>query len=515
MDSLSSTSYYTPYAAAWLATVALFLLARRLRRSQNLNPPPGPKPWPIIGNLNLIGTLPHRSIHDLSQQYGEIMQLKFGSFNVVVGSSVEMAKVFLKTMDVNFACRPKTAAGKYTTYNYSDITWSPYGAYWRQARKMCLMELFSVKRLESYEYIRVEETNSLVKSIFESAGEEIPLKDLLSTVSLNVISRMVLGKRYLDEESNSVVSPDEFKKMLDELFLLNGVFNIGDSIPWIDFMDLQGYVKRMKTVSKKFDRFLEHVLDEHNERRKAAGEKFEAKDMVDLLLQLADDPNLDVKLERHGVKAFTQDLLAGGTESSAVTVEWAIAELLKKPEIFQKAIEELDRVIGKDKWVSEKDMPNLPYIEAIAKETMRLHPVAPMLVPRRARENCKVAGYDITEGTRVLVSVWSIGRDPKLWEKPEEFYPERFIGKEIDVKGHDFELLPFGAGRRMCPGYSLGLKVIESTLANLLHGFYWKLPKTMSENDLNMEEIFGLSTPKKIPLLTVAQPRLPVEMYRF
>lgn len=208
-------------------------------------------------------------------------------------------------------------------------------------------------------------------------------------------------------------------------------------------------------------------------------------------------------------------MLAGGTESSAVTVEWAIAELLKKPEIFQKAIEELDRVIGKDKWVSEKDMPNLPYIEAIAKETMRLHPVAPMLVPRRARENCKVAGYDITEGTRVLVSVWSIGRDPKLWEKPEEFYPERFIGKEIDVKGHDFELLPFGAGRRMCPGYSLGLKVIESTLANLLHGFYWKLPKTMSENDLNMEEIFGLSTPKKIPLLTVAQPRLPVEMYRF
>ncbi|GKE87122.1 cytochrome P450 71A1-like protein, partial [Tanacetum coccineum] len=208
------------------------------------------------------------------------------------------------------------------------------------------------------------------------------------------------------------------------------------------------------------------------------------------------------------------DLLAGGTESSAVTVEWAISQLLKKPEIFQKATEELDRVIGKNRWVQEKDMPNLPYVEAIAKETMRLHPVAPMLVPRRAREDCKVGGYDITEGTRVLVSVWTIGRDPKLWDKPEEFCPERFIGRDIDVKGHDFELLPFGAGRRMCPGYSLGLKVIEATLANLLHGFTWNLPSKMTKDDLNMEEIFGLSTPKKFPLLTVAQPRLPAEMYR-
>ncbi|KAI3711961.1 hypothetical protein L1987_70510 [Smallanthus sonchifolius] len=510
MDSISSTYY----ALAWLATVALLLLSLRLRRPRHLNRPPGPKPWPIIGNLNLMGSHPHRSIHDLAQKYGEIMQLKFGSHNVVVGSSVEMAKVFLKTQDANFACRPKTAAGKYTTYNYSNITWSPYGPYWRQARKICLMELFSVKRLESFEYIRVEERNSMLKTIFESSGKELPLKDVLSTVSLNVISRMVLGKRYLDKSENSVVSPDEFKKMLDELFLLNGVFNIGDSIPWIDFLDLQGYVKRMKAISKKFDRFLEHVLDEHNVRRTKEGEKFVATDMVDLLLQLADDPNLDVKLERHGVKAFTQDLLAGGTESTAVTVEWAISEMLKKPEIFEKATEELDRVIGKNRWVQEKDMPNLPYIAAIAVEAMRLHPVAPILVPRRTREDCKVAGYDITEGTRVFVSVWTIGRDPKLWDKPEEFCPERFIGKEVDVKGHDFKLLPFGAGRRMCPGYNLGLKVVEGTLANLLHGFDWKLPNTMTKDDLNMEEIFGLSTPKKIPLLTVARPRLPLEMYR-
>ncbi|GJR69270.1 cytochrome P450 71A1-like protein [Tanacetum coccineum] len=505
----------TSYALAWLATVVLILFARHLRRpTTKLNLPPGPKPWPVIGNLNLMGSLPHRSVHQLSKKYGEIMHLKFGSKSVIIASSVEMAKVFLKTMDANFACRPKHAAGKYTTYNYSDITWSPYGPYWRQARKMCVVELFSAKRLDSYEYIRVEEMKSLLRKVKEFSGEEIVLKDLLGTVSLNVISRMVLGKIYSDDEGEkSIVSGEELKKMIDELFLLNGVLNIGDWIPWLGFMDLQGYVKRMKAISKKFDRFLEHVLNEHDARRKAEGERFVPNDMVDLLLQIADDPSLAVKLERHGVKGFTQDLLAGGTESSAVTVEWSIAELLKKPEIFEKATKELDRVIGRDRWVEEKDMPNLPYIRAIAKETMRLHPVAPLLTPRRTLEDCKVDGYDIPENTLVMVSVWNIGRDPELWDKPEEFCPERFIDKDIDAKGNSFELLPFGAGRRMCPGYSLGLKVIESSLANLLHGFTWTLPGAMSREDLVMEEIFGLSTPKKIPLVTVAHPRLPLDTY--
>lgn len=170
---------------------------------------------------------------------------------------------------------------------------------------MCIMELFSAKRLDSYEYIRKEEMGALLRGLHESCGTPTTLKDNLSTVSLNVISRMVLGKKYTDETEDSIVSPEEFKKMLDELFLLSGVLNIGDSIPWINFLDLQGYIKRMKALSKKLDRFLEYVLDEHIERRKGV-EDYVAKDMVDVLLQLADDPNLDVKLERHGVKAFTQ-----------------------------------------------------------------------------------------------------------------------------------------------------------------------------------------------------------------
>lgn len=299
---------WAAYAAAWLVSIALVVLSHHLRRRRKLNLPPGPKPWPIIGNFNLIGSLPHRSLHELTKTYGPLMMLKFGSVPVLVGSSVKMAKLFLRTYDVAFAGRPKTSAGKYTTYNYSDITWSQYGPYWRQARKMCLMELFSVKRLESFEYIRVEELNSVLRAIFNTNGEPMMLKDHLSTLSLNVISRMVFGKRYLDETNDEkpIVTPDEFKKMLDELFLLNGVFNLGDWIPCLKYLDVQGYVKRMKVLAKKFDRFMEHVLDEHNARKVKEKEDWVPKDMVDVLLQLADDPNLEVKLERIGVKAFSQ-----------------------------------------------------------------------------------------------------------------------------------------------------------------------------------------------------------------
>jgi cytochrome P450 len=296
---------WAPFFAIVLATA--LLLATILRRGRCVyRLPPGPKPWPIIGNLNLIGTLPHRSIHTLSKRYGSLMYLRFGLFPVVVGSSVEMAKFFLKTHDAVFIDRPKTAAGKYTTYNYSDITWSPYGAYWRQARKICITELFSAKRLESYEYIRREEMHALLRDLHSASGRAVVLKDYLFTLSLNVITRMVLGKKYLHKEATDGTTLEEFKWMVDEWFVLNGVLNIGDSIPWLDWMDLQGYIKRMKKLSQVFDRFLERVVEEHDGRRRLEGTSFVAKDMVDVLLEIASDPSLEVQIKRDGIKVFIQ-----------------------------------------------------------------------------------------------------------------------------------------------------------------------------------------------------------------
>ncbi|KAG2635269.1 dimethylnonatriene synthase-like [Panicum virgatum] len=519
----------SPWAAlfAVVLATALFLKAipsRGRRRAYNL--PPGPKPWPIIGNLNLLGELPHRSTSELSRRYGPLMQLWFGSMPVVVGSSAEMARFFLKTHDAAFCDRPRFAVGKHTTYDYSDILWAPYGAYLRQARKICAAELFSAKRVGSLEYIRDQEVRALLRGVrgAASGGRAVRLRDHLQMAALGGISRMVLSNKYVETDDGAeggappAATPAEFRELVDEFFALNSAFNIGDYVPWLERLDLQGFVRRMKKMSRRFDRFLEHVLDVHNERRQLEGDRFVARDMVDVLLQRADDPNLEVPMSRDNVKALVQDLLIGGTDTSWMTIEWAVSELLRNPDLLAKATMELDRVVGDDRddrLVRENDLPNLPYIDWIIKETLRVHPAAPMLTPRLAREDASAGGYDIPAGTTVLVNAWAIARDPALWDAAEEFRPERFAGSKIAAGETDFKfkMLPFGSGRRMCPAFSLGLRVIALSLANLLHGFAWRLPDGMDKEDLSMEETYQLVLPRKVPLEAIVEPKLPALLY--
>ncbi|KAK8602376.1 hypothetical protein V6N12_052185 [Hibiscus sabdariffa] len=447
------------------------------------------------------------------------MHLKFGSYPILVASSAEMAKEFLKSHDQIFATRPPHAAGKYVTYNCSDVLWAPYGPHWRQSRKIYQNEIFSSKRLESWEYILVEEMRAFVSRLYGLSGKPIVLKEHLLSLTLGVMCRMVLGKKHFSVSgndqlgSNSILSLQEILEILHEFFFLIGVFNVGDWIPWLDILDLQGYIKRMKALKKKLDRFHDHVFDEHKRKKKELGKDFVAQDMVDVLLQLADDPDLDVKLTYDALRGLTLDLVTAGTDTTVVTVEWVMSELMKQPQLITKATQELDRVIGRERWVQEKDIPQLPYLDAIMKEAMREYPVAPLLPPHMAMKDCKVAGYDIRKGTRVFINTWSIGRDPSLWEQPEEFRPERFLGRSIDVKGRSFELLPFGAGRRMCLGYNLGLKMLQLSIANLLQAFNWKLPDNTKVEDLSMEEAPGITAPRKFPLVAVIEPRLPLHLY--
>ncbi|GJN31514.1 hypothetical protein PR202_gb19923 [Eleusine coracana subsp. coracana] len=511
MEQVGTVVYSTA-----LFLITIILLLRQRRRAGNL--PPGPRPWPVIGNLNLIGPLPHHSIHELSQRYGPLMSLRFGSSLVVVGSSVETARFFLKEQDLAFIDRPRTAAGRYTTYNYCGMMWTPYGPYWRQGRKLWKAEVLNARRLKSLEHVRNDEVRTMLRDLHDVRGAIVAIREHLYMLNLNVISRMVLGKKYVVVDAaagsaSAIMSPEEFRWMLEEQMFLNGALNIGDMIPWLGWLDPQGYVKRMKRVARMFDRFLEQVLDEHVERRRREGEAFAAKDMVDVLLELADDPNLEVPIHRDGVKGNILELIGGGTDTSAITIEWAMSELLRNPEVLVKATEELDRVIGFERLVSEEDIPSLPYIEAVVKETMRMHPVAALLPPRLSREDTSFGGHHIPAGTRVLINVWAIGRDPKVWESPTEFRPERFVGSSVDVKGQDYQLLPFGSGRRMCPGIGLGLKMVQLTLANLLHAFVWRLPDGVAPDELSMEEKFGLTVPRMVPLQAVADPKLPAHLY--
>ncbi|KAH6763857.1 hypothetical protein C2S51_015106 [Perilla frutescens var. frutescens] len=498
---------------AVLTIISKIILCQSCRRHRNL--PPGPKPWPIIGNMHLIGPSIHKSLHSLSQKYGEIMLLKFGKNPVVIASSPEMAKQFLKVHDANFASRPPLAAGKYTAYNYSDVLWAPPGPNWRQARKICLSELFSATRLEFFEPLRVEERRNFLSRLFSLSGKPVELRDHLSRYTLSTMTRMIFGKKYFTEteQENFAFKFKELQLMMDELMLLNGVTNIGDWIPWLNFLDLQGYVGRMKQLFKKLDKFLDCVIDDHQARRVAEKDNFVAKDMVDTLLQALEDPNLQVNLTRDCVKALIQDLLFAGADTSSGTVEWAIHRVMRYPRIIEKAKEELDRVIGRNRWAEEDDFSQLPYINAIMMESMRLHPVTPLLPPHYAIDECKVAGYDISKGTTVIINTFSLGRDPNTWDSPEEFLPERFMGKDIDITGSNFALLPFGSGRRKCVGYKLGIKVVGMTLANLLHGFELKLVEGMRAQDICMDEVYGIAVHPKHPLPIIMEPTLPPHLY--
>lgn len=304
-------------AYAFLASSFLLFLSKLLTNNTHgkLLLPPGPKPWPVIGNLNLLGSVPHRSLHTLALKYGELMYLKFGSKPVLVASSPEMAKEFLKTHDSVFASRPPTAIGKYTSYDYSDMSWAPYGPYWRQARRIFMNEAFSSKRLKTHENLRFLEMKALISGIFISGGtlkKPIVLRDHLSRYSISSMTKMVLGNEYFecdDKNENNIVSLEQLRGMLSKWFFLGGVFNIGDWIPFLSRFDLQGYEKQMKELHKNFDRFNNYVLDDHLSKKTTTNGESEfmnTKDMVDILLEIADDPNLEIQLSRDNIKALFQ-----------------------------------------------------------------------------------------------------------------------------------------------------------------------------------------------------------------
>ncbi|KAF4392815.1 hypothetical protein F8388_018367 [Cannabis sativa] len=207
-------------------------------------------------------------------------------------------------------------------------------------------------------------------------------------------------------------------------------------------------------------------------------------------------------------------MITAGMDTTAISVEWAMAEVIKNPRVQQKAHEELDRVIGVERVMNENDFSNLHYLQSIVKEAMRLHPPTPLMLPHKANDNVKIGGYDIPKGTIVHVNVWAVARDPAVWKDPLEFRPERFLEEDVDMKGHDYRLLPFGAGRRVCPGAQLGINLVTSMLGHLLHHFCWSPSDGMKPDDIDLSENPGMVTYMKSPLQAIASPRLPSHLYK-
>ncbi|KAK3199956.1 hypothetical protein Dsin_023371 [Dipteronia sinensis] len=468
------------------------------------NLPPGPWKLPLIGNMHLlVGSLPHHSLRDLANKYGPLMHLQLGEVSHIVISSPAAAKEIMKHHDINFAQRPRILAARFATYDYTDIGFSPYGDYWRQLRKICMLELLSAKRVQSFRSIREEEMLKLMRSISSKAGLSINFTKMLFSLTNDITARAAFGGRCKDQEAFILAS----KKLLE----LAAGFNLADVFPSIKLLEV---LSGMRSVLEKqygvVDKIFDNIINEHRacKATRKTGED-EKDDLVHVLLNLLDQGDLEVPLTTDNIKALILDVFIGGTDTSSSTLEWAVSEMLKNPRVLEKAQAEVRQVFDRKGNVDEARLHELEYLKLVIKETFRLHPPAP-LIPRECRESCKIDGYDIPVGSKVIINTWAIGRDPNYWTEPENFYPERFLGSSIDYKGANFELIPFGAGRRMCPGLSFATSNVELALAQLLYHFNWKLPNGTKNEDLDMTENFGLAVKRKNDLYLIPIPYHPL-----
>nr|AHZ31753.1 flavonoid 3'-hydroxylase [Viola x wittrockiana] len=503
---------YSTLLYSTLVTLLIYiLLTLRTRRSRL---PPGPKPWPLVGNLPHLGPAPHRNIAALARTYGPLMHLRLGSVNVVVAASASVAAQFLKTHDSNFSSRPPNSGAKHIAYNYQDLVFAPYGPRWRMLRKISSVHLFSGKALDDGRYVRQEEVALLTRTLASAGDAAVNLAQLLNICAANALGRVMLGRRvFSDGSACGDPKADEFKSMVVEVMVLSGVFNIGDFVPSLEWLDLQGVARKMKNLHRRFDEFLTKILEEH---RKNGGGDRKQTDLLSMLISSKESDG--EKLTDTEIKALLLNMFTAGTDTSSSTVEWAVAELLRNPKILAHLKRELDSVVGRDRLVTELDLPQLTYLQAVIKETFRLHPSTPLSLPRIASEGCEINGYEIPKGSTLLVNVWAIARDPDVWAQPLEFRPERFLpGGEkasVDVRGNDFELIPFGAGRRICAGMSLGLRMVQLMTATLVHAFDWDLEEGVDPLKLNMDEAYGLTLQRAAPLIVHPKPRLSTQAYK-
>ncbi|RCV42114.1 hypothetical protein SETIT_9G189800v2 [Setaria italica] len=497
-----------PVLFPWLAWLLASLVAAYLlgllghgRRRRGL--PPGPRPLPVIGSLHLLGNQPHRSLARLARTHGPLMSLRMGSVTTVVASSPAAAREFLQRHDAAFSNRSVPDAPGDHARNSS--VWLPNAPRWRALRKIMGTELFAPHRLDALQHLRREKAQELVDHVGRLArsGEAVNVGRVAFTTSLNLVSRTIFSRDLtsLDDDGGS----KEFQEVVTDIMEAAGYPNISDYYPALAAADLQGWRRHLARLFARLHRIFDEEIDGRLRAREAGGEP-RKNDFLDLLLDAAEDGDNTAGLDRDTLRSLFTDLFSAGSDTSSSTVEWAMTELLQSPTSMAKACDELATVIGSRKSIEESDIGQLPYLQAVVKETFRLHPPAPLLLPRHTQADIKIMGYTIPQGSRVFINVWAMGRDKETWPEPEKFMPERFLGKTVDLRGGDFDLIPFGGGRRICPGMPLAIRMVHLLLASLLNQFTWRLPAEVERNGVDMAEKFGLTLTKAVPLCAIATP---------
>ncbi|XP_038717985.1 cytochrome P450 CYP82D47-like [Tripterygium wilfordii] len=526
--SLPTNTIAPKIFAVLLLFICLRILTNVLKpKKSKTSPPQASGAWPLIGHLlHLRGPqAPHITLGKMADKYGPIFKIKLGVHPTLVISDSEVAKECLTTHDIALAGRPATVAMEIMGYNHAMFAFSPYGPYWRHMRKLATVELLSAQRLETFKHIRESELKRSMKEMYQSwvhnksgSGDSnhvtVDMTRILGDIIANVIYRMVVGKVYASKGEEDA----RWKQVVWEYIKLLSHFGVGDALPFLRWLDLGGVEKSMKKAAKELDIYVEEWLEEHKKKRseRKSDNGIVEEDFMDVMLSVFDDDDQLENFAHHSAhtinKAMCLAIILAASDTTKTTLTWALSLLLNHPDVMKKVQQELAAHIGPDKPVKESDVKSLVYLEAVVKETLRLYPPGPLGLPHESMEDCTVAGYHVPSGTRILYNLWKIQQDPQVWENPSEFKPDRFLTthKDVDVRGRNFEYLPFGSGRRMCPGMSFALQVMEVSLANMLHGFDFATP---NGKPVDMTEVNGLVTDRATPLEALITPRLPAHLY--
>ncbi|PHT39247.1 hypothetical protein CQW23_22821 [Capsicum baccatum] len=464
--------------------------------------PPGPWKFPFIGSLHHLVDrqssefLPHRTLAKLASKHGPLMHMKLGERSAIVVSSPQMVREVMRKHDLNFSNRPVLLIGTEMFYGQADMGFCNYGDFWSQMRKICNQELLSHKSIQSFYPKMLNEITNLVSSIknYASGGSPINMTEVLSLYTNTIICKATVGRACKNQES--------LVDIMRAVAGSAGVFDLGDLFPSAKMIHfISGLKYKLRKMHDEVDVLLEEIINEHELQN---SDQTTEEDIVDVLLRLQKSQDFSIPITRDNIKAIISDLFAGGSTTSASTMEWAFSELMLNPKIMKKAQDEVREVLkGKENGIDQTDIQKLKYLKMVVKETMRFHPLTPLLAPRESREECEINGYIIPEGTMALVNFWAISRDPNYWKNPEIFDPERFNESHVDFTGAHFEFTAFGTGRRMCPGSSFAIATVELTIALLLYHFDWKLP---NGHQLDMTEKFSSTLERKNNLFLIPLP---------